>query len=106
MEIKFEENDGVLVARLSELSDWKLFESIANEITHEFDGSWIKKLDGLDQRYWDVKINDCELTLHLEHYLGIMLFPTSKTSKLKDENELVKRIADYLAKTKLDEEAS
>ncbi len=65
---------------------------------------WVSKLDGFDQRYWDFKINDCELTLHLEHYLGIILFPTSKTNYKKAENDMVKKIADYLANINLGED--
>jgi hypothetical protein len=31
----------------------------------------------LDQRYWDFEAAGGRLTLHLEHYLGITLYPTA-----------------------------
>jgi hypothetical protein len=94
MKIKYETENGRFEARLSEKSDWKLFNQIADSVAEEFNGCWVKKVDGLEQRYWDVEIEDVRLTLHLEHYLGISLFPT------KDGDEkakyLVQRIGNYL----------
>jgi hypothetical protein len=37
----------------------------------------------------------------LEHYLGISLFPTSKTIDRNKASELVKMVADYLSGTAL-----
>lgn len=105
MKITFEENENCLEAKLSNISDGKLFVAIANAITGKFHVTWIRKLDGLDQRYWDFEIDDCKLTLHLEHYLGISLFPTSKTGNANLENESIKRIADYLADMSFEEAA-
>ena len=53
---------------LSEKSNWELFDSIAVAIVRQFGGRWVKQLAGLDQRYWDMELNDVLLTLHLEHY--------------------------------------
>jgi hypothetical protein len=52
-------------------ADWKLFEEVAHLLEQGLGGCWKKKLDGLDQRYWDLLVNEHILTLHLEHYLGI-----------------------------------
>ena len=105
MKITFAENEGRLEAKLSESSDVKLFVAFANAIANEFDISWIRKLKGLDQRYWDFKLNNCDLTLHLEHYLGISLFPTSKTNAMNIENGLVRKITDYLINVNFEEES-
>ncbi|WP_338525151.1 DUF3630 family protein [Pseudomonas batumici] len=62
--------------RISEASDWQLFDVIAQTLEQGLKGSWVTKLDGPDQRYWDLAIDDQTITLHLEHYLGIsMLIP-------------------------------
>jgi hypothetical protein len=61
--------------RLSDTSDWPLFERIASSLEKHFKGQWAKKLDGTDQRYWDLVIPSLGIgvTLHLEHYAGISL---------------------------------
>jgi hypothetical protein len=58
---------------LSETSDWGLFNRIASELRLALDGTWSVQADGLDQRYWDLEVEGQVITLHLEHYLGIML---------------------------------
>lgn len=60
---------------VSDESDWYLFEEIAGILELALDGSWTSRLDGLDQRYWDLSARSGRLTLHLEHYIGIRLFP-------------------------------
>ncbi len=64
--------------RISEAADWHLFEVIARKLEHSFQGVWTQKIDGLDQRYWDLQVGDQTLTLHLEHHLGISLFNTQQ----------------------------
>lgn len=56
---------------VSEEADWKLFEDVARVIEQGLGGCWKERLDGLDQRYWDLLVGERTLTLHLEHYLGI-----------------------------------
>lgn len=56
---------------ISESSDWHLFERIAQTLEQGLNGSWSWRLDGLDQRYWDLLVDDQVITLQLEHYLGI-----------------------------------
>lgn len=56
---------------VSEEADWKLFEDVAGVIEQGLGGSWKERLDGPDQRYWDLLVDEHTLTLHLEHYLGI-----------------------------------
>lgn len=93
MQIKYSSENGKFEANLSDESDWNLFNRIADLIANEFNGYWIEKADGLDNRYWDIAIENVILTLHLEHYLGISLF-----SKYDDVNTkfLIQRIGNYL----------
>ncbi|WP_122863702.1 DUF3630 family protein, partial [Pseudomonas viridiflava] len=58
---------------ISNVSDWALFNAIALRLVQELNGEWLTKADGLDQRYWDLSVGGGVITLHLEHYLGIML---------------------------------
>lgn len=58
---------------VSEKADWKLFEDVAWVLEQGLGGRWKKKLDGLDQRYWDLLVDEHTLTLHLEHYMGISI---------------------------------
>ena len=83
--------------RLSEKSDWELFESMAQKIVSDFSGTITKKLDRLDQRYWDMKIGDVGVTLHLEHYLGIFLFPAKGFEDNPAAKELIEKIAEKYA---------
>lgn len=59
---------------ISENSDWQLFESVAQVLEQGLGGCWKEKIDGLDQRYWDLEVEEQILTLHLEHHLGISVF--------------------------------
>ncbi|PVZ42459.1 DUF3630 family protein [Pseudomonas sp. CC120222-01a] len=59
---------------ISEIADWEYFESVAQVLEQGLGGCWKEKLDGLDQRYWDLVVGEQTLTLHLEHYLGISVF--------------------------------
>lgn len=54
-------------------ADWELFEEVARVLEQGLGGRWKEKLDGLDQRYWDLLVDEHTLTLHLEHYLGISI---------------------------------
>lgn len=94
MKVKYKSENGKIEANLSEYSDWELFNRIADLIAKEFKGNWIEKADGIDQRYWDIEIENVVLTLHLEHYSGISLFP----AKANDVNAkfLIQRIGNYL----------
>ena len=75
MQIRFDtDRHGRLEAIISDESDWRLFETLSQLIVKEFNGVITAQLDGFDQRYWDIQIEGQTLTLHLEHYLGIMLF--------------------------------
>jgi hypothetical protein len=96
MRVEYINKDGRTEAQLSDQSDWKLFDRMADLIEKEFHGTWVEKLDGLDQRYWDVVIGNIKLTLHLEHYLGISLFPAKGDDNPSEANKLVQMISEYI----------
>ena len=56
---------------VSEEADWTLFEGVARVLEQGLVGCWKERLDGQDQRYWDLYVDEHTLTVHLEHYLGI-----------------------------------
>jgi len=58
---------------LSDSSDRELFTRIAEELQQTLNGTWTTQASGLDQYYWDLAVDGQVITLHLEHYLGIML---------------------------------
>ena len=67
---------------LSSDSDSYLFDDIAKFIEQKLNVKFTEKLDGLDQRYWDFMYNNCLLTLHLEHYLGLSIY----SSKINEQS--------------------
>lgn len=55
------------------VADRALFEAIAAQLQVGLDGRWIRRLDGLDECYWDLRRGEAMITLHLQQYLGIRL---------------------------------
>lgn len=86
-----------LELHISDVSDGALFKEIGEILRRGLDGSWLEKLDGLDQRYWDLKVRESILTLHLEHYLGIMLFPSPECEGTSDANTLIEKAHQLLS---------
>jgi hypothetical protein len=61
---------------ISSDSNWTYFDEIAILIGKKLNGNWTNKVDGLDERYWDLMVENVTITLHLQHYLGITLYYT------------------------------
>jgi hypothetical protein len=93
MRVTFETTDGFTEARLSENPDDLCW--VAGLIERGFGGQWIKKLNGLDQSYWDYSLDGVMLTLHREHYMGVSIFPALAEGDVGRANELVLRIGAY-----------
>jgi hypothetical protein len=91
MKIEYSFKDGRCEAAISEEADWRLFNGIADAILSKFKGKLVERLDGFDERYWDIAIDKRIVTLHLQHYLGISLF-----SKTRDANDLIREVGSYL----------
>jgi hypothetical protein len=96
MKVRYSTESGKTEAQLSKIANWELFDSIAHSIKEQFDGHWVEQIDGVDQRYWDLKVDDVMLTLHLEHYLGISLFPANEPGDLAKANALVETIGAFV----------
>lgn len=58
---------------VSEKADCELFEDVARVLEQRLGGRLMEKLDGLDQRYWNLLVAEHTLTLHLAHYVGISI---------------------------------
>jgi hypothetical protein len=54
--------------------DSKIFNQVANFIIEKLEGKLTEQVDGIDQVYWDFKIDKNQLTLHSEHFLGISVY--------------------------------
>jgi len=83
---------------VSDRSDWSLFERVAKRLKSGLRGKWIERLDGLDQRYWDLEAAGGKVTLHLEHYLGITIYPTEGAAADIDSLRLLATAYELLAK--------
>lgn len=79
--LRFNRNLGELKLQISDDANWGLFDDLAHTLQRELNGSWQTKIDGIDQRYWDLAVDNMVLTLHLEHYLGITLSPKLEASE-------------------------
>jgi hypothetical protein len=74
---------------VSDRSDWSLFERVAKRLTSGLRGRWIGRVDGLDQRYWELEAAGGRVTLHLEHYLGITIYPTAGAAADSESHRLL-----------------
>ncbi|WP_206072644.1 hypothetical protein [Pseudomonas viridiflava] len=81
---------------ISNVSDWALFNAIALRLEQELNGEWLTKADGLDQRYWDLSVDGGVITLHLEHYLGIMLLVENEPASAQLDAQLVAKASRVL----------
>ena len=77
-------------------ADWSLFERIACLLEVELDGSWTAKVDGLDERYWDLEVEAQQLTLHLQHFLGITLYLVGPSDADPPRIALLQKAADLI----------
>lgn len=79
LEITNHKAENGLMIGLSKDADWTLFEKLVRYIESDFKAKLVKRIDGLDQRYWDLSIDGKQLTLHLDTFAGISI--------LSDEND-------------------
>nr|WP_024685917.1 hypothetical protein [Pseudomonas asturiensis] len=81
---------------ICDVSDWALFNAIAATLEQELGGEWLLKADGLDQRYWDLAVDGGVVTLHLEHYLGIILVVENEPANARLDAELIAKASRIL----------
>ncbi len=79
-------------------SDPALFERIAEILERELKGEWQERLSGPDQYYWDLRVGGSVITLHREHYLGVMLFSAGPGEEEGAVPEILLRAREVLAK--------
>ncbi len=91
-EIQLTEKSGKSELHIASEPNWTLFEKIAKALEYELNGCWIEKINGIDQSYWDLKIGNEIVTLHLEHYLGISAFSDSKNLLLRVKQIIESRV--------------
>ena len=83
--------------QISVQSDRLLFDQVARTLEVGLSGIWTDKLEGPDERYWDLVVRRGRLTLHLQHYLGITLYPTAGADADTESLDLLQRAYDLLA---------
>lgn len=59
---------------VSDAAEWRVFDAVAEELARALDGAWTERLDGLDERWWDLEAAGGKITLHLQPFLGITAF--------------------------------
>ena len=84
----------ILEYRITMDSDRELFHDIAKHLESEMEIVFVKKINGLDQKYWDFELASVRFTLHLEHYLGLSIYSNDLSdeskSRLKSIEEVIK----------------
>lgn len=88
---------------VSDEPDWSLFDRIARALETGLSGTWTERLDGLDERYWDLVVGEGKLTLHLQHYLGISVYPTAGADADEQSLAALERAYTLLSETEFTE---
>ncbi|MEY8847380.1 DUF3630 family protein [Psychroserpens sp. XS_ASV72] len=60
--------------QITKSPDSKIFSQVADFIIEKLNGKITEQVDGIEQKYWDFKIDKILITLHSEHYLGISVY--------------------------------
>jgi hypothetical protein len=47
---------------------------LAELVREKLGGEWSRQLDHHDQSYWDLDVRGMKITVHREHYLGVVVF--------------------------------
>ena len=71
---------------ISEHTDEDIFDVFVKIFIKEFEALLVHQVKNQDVRYFDFLINEKEITLHMETFVGITLFPT-KLEKADEETQ-------------------
>ena len=52
---------------LTHEADWSLFDTMAEALIDRTCGKWIQCIDGMDHRYWLLRVDDATIALSLEN---------------------------------------
>lgn len=77
---------------ISNKPDSELFKSLSDRLRAEFKAELIDRVEDLDSKYFDFKIKDNVLTLHLQNYIGITIFPKDLNDSTEKANLLAETI--------------
>lgn len=77
---------------ISNEPDSGLFKSLSDRLRTEFKAELIDRVEDLDSKYFDFKIKDNVLTLHLQNYIGVTLFPKELNDSTGKANLLAETI--------------
>jgi hypothetical protein len=69
-----------------------LFQNLADRLVAENNAKIIEKINEFDSIYWDFKVNIEVVTLHLQTYIGISIYPKELDKATIEANQLVERI--------------
>ena len=95
MNVRYYDEAKSFNAELFRDSDGSVFQLIANELSKVFNVQWKAKIDGSDQRYWDFEFKATELTLHLEHFLGISIYIYKTEPDFENAKRVLEEIGDH-----------
>jgi len=104
MNIRYYDRDSSTNLELWREPDGRVFQLIANELSKKLKVRWIEKIEGFDQRYWDFKFKGTILTLHLEHFMGIMIYADKSKPDIQRATEPLHVPGDYFNTWNLPEE--
>ena len=77
---------------ISDKPDNKIFRNLYRRLKSQYNAVPIVELEDFDCKYYDFKIGNCVLTLHLQIYIGITIFPKELDNATQEENLLVETI--------------
>jgi hypothetical protein len=83
---------------LSTRADHVLFEAIGTFLEKELRLQTISRLSGIDQGYWEFKVERHQFRLHLEHYTGISIHPAQAKSPDEEGLKLIHFVTDLIRK--------
>lgn len=77
---------------ISDKPDSEIFKNLCSRLKSEFNAELIEEIEGFDSKYYDFRIVDSVLTLHLQIYIGITIFSKELDNATQEENLLVETI--------------
>ncbi len=76
--------------------DHRIYEKLIELLTSEYKATFVSRIDGLNESYCDFLVEDECITLHLQAYLGILIFPFDLSCASSKANYLAEIIGQKL----------
>lgn len=77
--------------------DEVLFRQTSTKLQRSLGGTWTERQSEFDTRYWDLAVGEGKITLHLQNYLGITVFPSDGPAATEASMNLLERAYRILA---------